>query len=76
MIILPTKHISVSHSLIGIGALLIGHLERPQTVTRLWEKARNAPEVGSFERFSLALDLLYALGAIELHDDLLGRASK
>lgn len=62
--ILPTKHVSTQSSLLGVGAILLRHLDRPQTVTELWERVRIAPEIGTFQRFVLALDLLYALGAV------------
>lgn len=52
--ILPTKHIGVGRSLLGVGAILLEQLQRPQTVTALWEQTRTHAEVGSFERFSLA----------------------
>jgi len=68
--ILPTKHISEKRSLLGQGgiilALLGGH---EHTVSSLWESfLDNAGESGeaTFDWFVLALDLLYALGAIEM----------
>jgi hypothetical protein len=72
--ILPTKHISTEHSLLGIGAELLKALERPHTVTGLWDEARQLPGVVTFERFTLALDLLYACGAVIVADGLLRRA--
>mgnify|MGYP001175073822 CR=1 FL=1 len=69
--ILPTKHISADKSLLGVGALLLRRLDEPRTVTGLWEAARGLPTVGTFERFVLALDLLYAIGALEMHEGLL-----
>ena len=64
--ILPTKHISEEQSLLGVIAIVLRYLERPQTVTSLWEKLRNEQVVGTFERFVLALDLLYIIGAVNL----------
>ena len=72
--ILPTKHISVRYSLLGVGSLLLQDLERPRTVSALWERVRKVPEVGTFERFSLALDFLYAIGVVEFDGNLLQRA--
>ena len=66
--ILPTKHITVENSLIGVGGLLLPHLSHPTTVSALWEKAREMPPVATYERFTLALDLLYILEAIEFRD--------
>ncbi len=71
--ILPTKHISTERSLLGIGAVLLTRLEQPRTISGLWERARVIPEVVSFERFVLGLDLLYTIGAIELVDGLVRR---
>ena len=73
--ILPTKHISTKNSLLGIGAAVLKHLEKPQTVTALWSSVHNAKEVATFERFILALDFLYIIGAIDLEDGLLRRSS-
>lgn len=74
--ILPTKHIPPTQSLLGVGALLLKNLDRPRTVTALWKRTREVPEIGTFERFSLALSFLYAIGAVELDDDLLRRAQQ
>lgn len=74
--ILPTKHIPASSSLLGVGAILLKYLDRPQTVTSLWETVRKVPEVATFERFSLALDFLYAIGIVEFDEDLLDKVQK
>jgi len=71
--ILPTKHIPLGQSLLGLGPQLLTYLERPRTITALWKKARQLPEIGTFERFLLALSFLFAVGAVELQDDLLRR---
>jgi hypothetical protein len=69
--ILPTKHISVRNSLLGVGAIIIEHLDRPRTVASLWSDLSVIPEVATFERFVLVLDLLFIIGAIELQEGLL-----
>ena len=69
--ILPDKHISIGNSLLGVGSIIIGHLNKPRTVTSLWEDLSKIPEVATFERFILVLDLLYMIGAIELDEGLL-----
>jgi hypothetical protein len=74
--ILPTKHISADYSLVGVGALLLRHLKRPQTVTLLWSTVCEEPTVSNFDRFILTLDFLYTIGAIELEDNLLRRAKR
>lgn len=45
----------------------------PATVSSLWERVKDSPEVPGFERFVLALDLLYIMGAITLEDGLIRR---
>lgn len=74
--ILPSKHISADQTLLGIGAILIAELDRPQTVTNLWERTRRVAVVGNFERFVLALDMLHIIGAIELSSGLIVRTEK
>ena len=69
--ILPNKHISTEDSLLGVGAVVLRYLNGEQTITRLWERVRSQPNVATFERFILALDLLYTLDALEFEDGLL-----
>ena len=69
--ILPTKHISTRNSLLGVGASVIEHLNYPRTVASLWSELSKVPEVATFERFVLVLDLLYMIGAIDLEEGLL-----
>ena len=71
--ILPTKHVRSENSLVGIGAVLLQLLARQQTVTRLWKHAQAANPILTFPRFVLALDFLFAMGAVELEDGLLQR---
>lgn len=71
--ILPTKHIPLNQSMIGLGALLLKKLDRPRTVSGLWRKIRFIPEVGTFQRFVIVLDFLYALGLIQFRNGLLNR---
>lgn len=69
--ILPTEHVSPGGSLLGAGALILSHLRRPLTATALWDLVRGRRGLGSFKRFVLALDLLYALGAVDVVDGVL-----
>lgn len=64
--ILPTKHLTPAESLIGVAARLIERLEEPQTVNALWDAARDDGRVGTFDRFVLALDLLFLMDAVDL----------
>jgi hypothetical protein len=69
--ILPTKYIDQDEALIGVGATLLKHLREPITVSGLWERTRGASNVGNFERFVLAANLLFVLGAIDLREGLI-----
>lgn len=73
--ILPTKHIPQNEALIGVGATVLVHLTAPLTVSSLWERLRSEPNVGTFERFVLAANLLYLIGAVEIKDGLLVRTA-
>ena len=76
MTLLPNKHIPTRRSLIGIGALLLEHLEGSSTVSGLWELVKNKQEVGTFRNFVLLLDYLYAIGAIDYEHGFLSRARR
>lgn len=67
--ILPNKHLSGSESLIGLGALLLLQMNRPTTISSLWSKVRERAEIGSFERFTVTLDFLFSIGAIDFEGD-------
>jgi hypothetical protein len=79
--ILPTKHVRPERALIGIGAEVLASLQRPMTMSKLWDEIRgrrtlhtpNAPI--DYEWFVLSLDLLYMIGAIEFDRGLIMRAS-
>lgn len=73
--IMPTKHISINKSLIGVGGLILSHLKRPNTISNLWNTLRKHPDVVTFERFILTIDMLYAIGAVEMVDGLLRRCN-
>lgn len=71
--ILPTKHISQDQALIGLGAVLLKQIRKPQTVTSLWESVREHSSIGTFERFVLALAMLHIAGVIALENGLIVR---
>lgn len=71
--ILPTKHILLQNSLIGVGAILLEKMEKPLTVSDLWVKVRSLPDLGTFERYTLAISFLYIVGAAEFDNGLLRR---
>lgn len=78
--ILPSKHLSQDRALLTVGANILTFLTRPKTVSALWEElSRHDTGVAAMPRritydwFLLSLDLLYALGAIELESGLVAR---
>ncbi len=72
--ILPTKHIPTHRSLLGLGGIVLTKLTGPTTPSALWEEIRPYPETATYSRFVLTLDLLFAIGAIELREGLIARA--
>lgn len=79
--ILPTKHLSQGRALLTLGGSLLKNMSHPKTVSALWEDVtqKNSPEgtqiAMRYERFVLALDLLFIMGAVEIRDGLLYRTS-
>ena len=71
--ILPTKHIKLQNCILNLGSVLLNNITGKQTVTLLWDKARELPEVKTFERFTLGLDLLFTLGLIDFKEGILVR---
>ena len=71
--ILPTKHVSVAQSYLGMGAQVLAQMDRPLTLTRLWERVRGPASITSYEDFLLTLDLLFSLDAVDFADGFLRR---
>ncbi len=78
--ILPTKHLEPDRSLLGVGADCLRLLDHPKTVSRLWDDYklyRTGSWRGSsrvtFDWFLLALDLLFAVGAVDAAEGTLRR---
>ena len=67
---MPDKHIKFAESLLGLGSYILDALTAPQTIDNLWDsylKARKAgyyPAPHSFDNLVLAVDILFAIGAI------------
>lgn len=79
--ILPSKHLPQDRALLTVGGHILTFLAHPKTVSALWEEL-NRPTDGvtavlprriTYDWFLLALDLLYALGTIELDSGLVTR---
>lgn len=77
--ILPSKHLSERRALLTVGSEILDLLDRPRTVSSVWEEVRGSKSDGrlrlSYDWFVLALDLLFLLGAIGLNDGLLTKST-
>jgi hypothetical protein len=68
--ILPSKHINFSQSLLGLGAFILSQLESPKTVDELWENYLSAyqnkdyPAKQSFDNLIMTLLFLYSIDRI------------
>ncbi|MHB1538560.1 MAG: ABC-three component system middle component 6 [Acidimicrobiales bacterium] len=71
--ILPTKHLPLERTLLAAGAQVLECLNRPSTVSGLWEHVRRDVAFPSFDHLVLALDVLFTLGMVELDDGRLKR---
>jgi hypothetical protein len=77
--ITPTKGIAPDRALLSVGAQVLQQLNEPTSVSQVWfklktwrnEQGHQAPI--AFGWFTLALDILYAMGLIEFQDGLLNR---
>jgi hypothetical protein len=79
--ILPTKKLRTENALIYLGGIILGLLNEPKTVSRVWDEFQKlrvrdlklqSCDV-SFDWFILALDLLYTLGTVKFRQ---GRLEK
>lgn len=74
--ILPSKHLASERSLIGIGAHILPHANGAVTVSRLWHVLSTETPHLTFDWFVLALDFLFSIGAIEMHNGRIVRSTK
>lgn len=70
--ILPGKHLSPQRALIGVGAEVLGQLDRPRDVSELWDRVTHARDGRlaplSYDWFVSALTFLYSINAIDEND--------
>lgn len=75
--ITPTKGIAPQRALLAIGAQIIQVLEQPLTVSqtwaqlKVWRSQHGHSSPVPFWWFALALDVLFALGTVDLEGSLL-----
>jgi hypothetical protein len=69
--ILPSKHIKISESIIGLSGYLLKYLEKPKDLQAIWDEyskdnnTSSFPAYHGFDHVVLALDFLYTIGAID-----------
>lgn len=68
--LMPDKHIRFAESLLGLGSFVLESLDQPRTIDELWALFGRHRISGkylaphSFENLVLAVDALYAIGAV------------
>ena len=70
---LPTKYLKEHETLLGIGVIILKKLTSEKTLSELWETSKNNSNTCSYERFILALDMLFIFGVINIKDNKLMR---
>lgn len=69
MRILPTKHVPESETILGVAMTLYKCMgKRPCAVESLWKRVERFENIGSFDRFAAALEVLYATKQIDFED--------
>lgn len=70
--ILPSKHIPIDRSLLGVGAEVLSELDRPKSVSRLWDdlQKRRGDSMNRlpYDWFLLSLNMLYTIDAVSFED--------
>ena len=72
--ILPTKHINFSQSLLGLGAYILSQLQSPKSIDDLWDayKVDHKNNVylakHSFDNLVMTLIFLYSIGSVAEND--------
>lgn len=68
--ILPTKHLPVERSMIGVGAEILALLDQPKSVSTLWIDFQTYCKKNdvrlTFDWFTLTISMLYAIDAVQL----------
>lgn len=68
--IMPTKHINFSESLLGFGSYILSNIDTPKSIDDLWKKYKSDLEnklyfaKHSFDNFVLTVVFLYAINAL------------
>ena len=74
--ILPNKYLREDEALLGLGTKILALLNQDTPLSELWEVTKVKENVGSYERFVLALDMLFLLGLIIFEDNRIKRITE
>ena len=73
--ILPSKHIRLSESYLGMGGFLLSMLKTPMTIDDIWNRLQKERDFCppyfsnlSIDDIVLSLNLLFAIGAISIDE--------
>lgn len=69
--LLPDKYVSVERSVLGQAAKILNHRAPDRTVSELWSALVSEDSSWTFDRFALALSLLFGLGVVDLQNGVL-----
>jgi hypothetical protein len=75
-VILPNKYLREDEALLGVGGKILLLLQQDMLLSELWEETKKKENIGNFERFVLALDLLYLLGLIIFDENKIKRVKE
>lgn len=71
--ILPSKHIRLSESLLGLGGVILSLLKEPKTIDEIWfqfseinSNRKVLPAYHNFDNIVLALNYLYLIGVVSI----------
>ena len=68
--LIPTKHLRISESIVGLGSFVLESLSKPKSIDDLWKEFQQAyidkkyPSYHSYEELVLAIVFLYSIGVI------------
>ena len=69
--LLPDKYVTVERSLLGQAAKILKQRGPDRTVSELWSSLVADDSSWTFDRFALALSLLFGLGVVALQNGIL-----
>lgn len=73
--ILPSKHIYLSESLIGLGAFVISLLNIPTSIDECWKQLKETyldtgviKKKHNFDNFVMTVELLFIMGVVDINE--------